>query len=64
VQKAWPALVFAFSSRSSMGTLPLTVDAQVNKMGVSEGVANLAAGFGTSIGQKAAQEFILRCWRS
>jgi len=51
VQKAWPALVFAFSSRSSMGTLPLTVDAQVNKMGVSEGVANLAAGFGTSIGQ-------------
>ena len=51
VQKAWPALVFAFSSRSSMGTLPLTVDAQTNKMGVSEGVANLAAGFGTSIGQ-------------
>lgn len=51
VQKAWPALVFAFSSRSSMGTLPLTVDAQVNKMGVSEGVANMAAGFGTSIGQ-------------
>ena len=51
VKKAWPALVFAFSSRSSMGTLPLTVDAQVNKMGVSDGVANLAAGFGTSIGQ-------------
>jgi len=51
VKKAWPALVFAFSSRTSMGTLPLTVDTQINKMGVSEGVANLSAGLGTSIGQ-------------
>ena len=51
VKKAWPVFVFAFSSRTSMGTLPLTVDAQINKMGVSEGVANLSAGFGTSIGQ-------------
>lgn len=51
LKKSWPVLVFAFTSRTSMGTLPFNVDAQVNKMGVSDGVANLAAGLGTSIGQ-------------
>jgi L-cystine uptake protein TcyP (sodium:dicarboxylate symporter family) len=51
VRKAWPVFVFAFSSRTSMGALPLNVDTQVNKMGVSGGIANLSAGLGLSIGQ-------------
>jgi L-cystine uptake protein TcyP (sodium:dicarboxylate symporter family) len=51
LRKAWPVFAFAFSSRTSMGALPLNVDAQVNKMGVSPGIANLSAGLGLSIGQ-------------
>ncbi|MGB7876905.1 MAG: cation:dicarboxylase symporter family transporter, partial [Anaerolineales bacterium] len=51
VRKAWPVFVFAFSSRTSMGALPLNVDTQVNKMGVSGGIANMSASFGLSIGQ-------------
>ena len=51
VRKAWPVLGFAFSSRSSMATVPLTVEAQNKKLGISDSVANFAATFGTSIGQ-------------
>lgn len=51
VRKVLPVLTFAFTSRTSAGTLPLNVDAQVKKLGVSEGVANISASFGVSIGQ-------------
>jgi L-cystine uptake protein TcyP (sodium:dicarboxylate symporter family) len=51
VKKAIPALIFAFTSRTSAGTLPLTVETLINKLGVSSGYANLAASFGVSIGQ-------------
>jgi len=50
-QKVWPVLTFAFTSRSSAATIPLNVEAQVNRLGVSPGVANFAAGFGATIGQ-------------
>lgn len=50
-RKTAHVLTFAFTSRSSMGTLPITVEAMTNKLGVSEGVANLSASLGTSIGQ-------------
>lgn len=51
LKKALPALAFAFTSRTSAGTLPLTVDTLTRKLGVSSGYANLAASFGVSIGQ-------------
>lgn len=51
VQKALPVLTFAFTSRTSAGTIPFNVEAQTKKMGISEGVANLSASFGSSIGQ-------------
>lgn len=51
VQKALPTLSFAFSSRSSAGTMPLTIQTLTRRMGISEGVANFAASFGTTIGQ-------------
>lgn len=51
VKKAGEALLFAFSSRSSAGTLPLNIDAQTNRLGVPEGIANFAGSFGLSIGQ-------------
>ncbi len=51
VKKALPVLTFAFSSRSSAGTIPLNVETQRRKLGISEGVANLSASLGATIGQ-------------
>jgi L-cystine uptake protein TcyP (sodium:dicarboxylate symporter family) len=52
LKKSAPALLFAFSSRSSAATVPLTVQAQ-RSLGVGEANANLAAALGTCIGQNA-----------
>lgn len=51
LKKAMPALIFAFTSRSSAGTLPINIKSQIDDLGVSEGVANFAGPFGISIGQ-------------
>ncbi|AWB43124.1 L-cystine transporter [Paenibacillus sp. CAA11] len=51
VRKVLPTLVFAFTSRSSAATIPLNVETQTKKLGVSEGIANLSATFGATIGQ-------------
>lgn len=51
VRKSAPVLMFAFSSRSSAGTLPLTINNQIRNLGVADGHANLAGSLGTSIGQ-------------
>lgn len=51
MKKAGEALIFAFSSRSSAGTLPLNINAQTNRLGVPEATANFAGSFGLSIGQ-------------
>ncbi|MBO1005344.1 L-cystine transporter [Pseudogracilibacillus auburnensis] len=51
IRKALPALTFAFTSRSSAGTLPLNIKTQHEELGVSEGIANFAGSFGLSIGQ-------------
>lgn len=51
VRKVLPTLVFAFTSRSSAATIPLNVETQTKRLGVPEGVANLSASFGATIGQ-------------
>lgn len=51
VKKSATALMFAFSSRSSAGALPINIKTQTDKFGVSAGQANLSASLGTSIGQ-------------
>lgn len=51
IKKTIPALLFAFTSRTSAGTLPLTIETLINKLGVPTGYANLSASFGVSIGQ-------------
>jgi uncharacterized protein len=51
VKKGLPTLTFAFTSRTSAGTLPLTTKTLTKDFGVSEGIANFAASFGLSIGQ-------------
>ena len=49
--KAFSTLAFAFSSRTSAGTLPLTTSTLINEMGISEGVSNLSASLSVTIGQ-------------
>ena len=51
VKKAGEVLLFAFSSRSSAGALPLNINTQTNRLGVPDGIANFAGSFGLSIGQ-------------
>ncbi|PNZ62821.1 L-cystine transporter [Staphylococcus condimenti] len=51
LRKTAEVLIFAFTSRSSAGALPLNVQTQKSRLGVPEGIANLSASFGLSIGQ-------------
>lgn len=51
VKKTAEVLLFAFTSRSSAGTLPLNIQTQTKRLGVPDGIANFAGSFGLSIGQ-------------
>lgn len=51
LSKAWSTLTFAFTSRTSAGTLPMNVETQIEQFKVNEAVANFSASFGLSIGQ-------------
>lgn len=51
LRKVLPTLVFAFTSRSSAAAIPLNVETQTKRLGVSDGIANLSASFGATIGQ-------------
>ncbi|SDQ12067.1 hypothetical protein SAMN05216232_0657 [Virgibacillus subterraneus] len=51
LRKVLPVLGFAFTSRSSAGTIPLNIQAQRNSLGVDSGIANMSASFGATIGQ-------------
>ncbi len=50
-RRVWPVLTFAFATRSSAATIPLSIRTQVEELNVPEPVANIAASFGTTIGQ-------------
>ena len=51
LQKVWTVLSFAFTSRSSAGSLPMNVSTQTDALGVDSTTANFAGTFGLSIGQ-------------
>lgn len=51
LRKVLPTLLFAFTSRSSAATLPMTIETQVGRLGVDSASANLAGALGTTIGQ-------------
>jgi uncharacterized protein len=51
VKKILPVLVFAFTSRTSVGSIPMNVQTQTQSLGTPEGIANFAASFGSTIGQ-------------
>ena len=50
-QKVWPVLTFAFATRSSAATIPLTIRAQIEELNVPAPIANISASFGATIGQ-------------
>ena len=52
LKKGISVMVLAFTSRSSVGTLPLTIETLTNKMGVNDGTASFVAGFGTTAGMQ------------
>jgi uncharacterized protein len=51
IKKSAETLLFAFTSRTSAGTLPLNIQTQTTRLGVPEGIANFSGSFGLSIGQ-------------
>jgi L-cystine uptake protein TcyP (sodium:dicarboxylate symporter family) len=51
LQKIFPVLAFAFTSRTSAGAIPMSVQTQTARLGTPEGIANFAASFGSTIGQ-------------
>ncbi|HWJ94683.1 MAG TPA: cation:dicarboxylase symporter family transporter [Telluria sp.] len=50
-KKIFPVLAFAFTSRTSAGAIPMSVQTQTARLGTPEGIANFAASFGSTIGQ-------------
>lgn len=50
-QKVWPVLSFAFTSRSSAACIPLSIEAQTQRLGTTESIASFSASFGATIGQ-------------
>lgn len=49
-KKMWTAIVVAFTSQSSMGTLPITIECLNKKVGVSENISSFVAPLGTTMG--------------
>ena len=52
LKKGVSVMVLAFTSRSSVGCLPLTIETLVDKMGVNDGTASFVGGFGTTAGMQ------------
>ena len=52
LKKGIPVMVLAFTSRSSVGTLPMTIETLTDKMGVNDGTASFVAGFGSTAGMQ------------
>ncbi len=52
-KNVYRALLVAFTTRSSFGTMPVTMDALGNRMKLSESVSNFVPGVGATIGMNA-----------
>lgn len=52
MKKALSLFILAFTSRSSVGCLPVTISTLTNKLGVSESTASFVASFGTTAGMQ------------
>lgn len=52
VKKSISLIILAFTSKSSVGCLPVTISTLTNKLGVSETTASFVASFGTTAGMQ------------
>lgn len=52
LRKSVGAMLLAFTSRSSVGCLPMTIETLTGRLGVNEGTASFVAGFGTTAGMQ------------
>lgn len=52
LRKSIDTMILAFTSRSSVGCLPKTIETLTEKLGVNEGTASFVAGFGTTAGMQ------------
>lgn len=52
IKKSFAAMLLAFTSRSSVGCLPMTIETLTKKLGVDQGTASFVAGFGTTAGMQ------------
>jgi L-cystine uptake protein TcyP (sodium:dicarboxylate symporter family) len=50
-KKVAPVLTFAFTSRSSAASIPLSIETQTRRLGIPESIASFSASFGATIGQ-------------
>lgn len=50
IRKGYEPLIFAFTSRSSLGTLPITIETLTENLGVNPGTANFVGSLGTTMG--------------
>ena len=57
VKKALGTWLLAFTSRSSVGTLPMTISTLTKRMGVNDGTANLVGSLGSTIGMNGCAGF-------
>lgn len=57
LKKASGTWLLAFSSRSSVGTLPMTISTLTTRMGVNNGTANLVGSLGSTIGMNGCAGF-------
>ena len=52
MKKSLALLILAFTSRSSVGCLPVTIEILTQKLGVNQATASFVAGFGTTAGMQ------------
>ena len=52
LKKSVECMLLAFTSRSSVGCLPMTIETLNKRLGVDEGTASFVAGFGTTAGMQ------------
>ena len=52
MKKSSATMLMAFTSRSSVGCLPMTIETLTKKLGVNQGTASFVAGFGTTAGMQ------------
>lgn len=57
IKKALSTWLLAFTSRSSVGTLPMTISTLTVRMGVNTGTANLVGSLGSTIGMNGCAGF-------